>query len=56
MVPNLIGLEYNQALAVLAVKLKIGRTYPEGREGFQGKIIDQFSKKEIWCWKIRRWI
>ena len=45
-VPNLIGLEYNQALAVLAEsKLKIGRTYPEGREGFQGKIIDQFPKE-----------
>ena len=36
-VPNLIGLDYNQALAVMAEsKLKIGRTYPEGREGFQG--------------------
>jgi len=45
-VPNLIGLTYDQALAILTQsKLKIGRTYPEGREGFQGKIIDQFPKE-----------
>ena len=44
-VPYLIGMTYDQALALLdQSKLKIGRTYPEGREGFQGVVIDQFPK------------
>jgi PASTA domain./Protein kinase domain. len=44
-VPYLIGLDYNQALqALTASKLKIGKTYPEGKQGFQGKIIDQYPK------------
>lgn len=45
-VPGIIGKTYDQALAILTQsKLKIGRTYPEGREGFQGVIIDQFPKE-----------
>lgn len=45
-VPNLIGLDYNQALKVLTEsKLKVGRIYPEGRQGYQGKIIDQYPKQ-----------
>ncbi|NLU32174.1 MAG: Stk1 family PASTA domain-containing Ser/Thr kinase [Clostridiaceae bacterium] len=45
-VPGVIGKTYDEAVAILTQsKLKIGRTYPEGREGFQGKIIDQFPKE-----------
>jgi serine/threonine protein kinase len=43
--PDLIGLTYNEALALLAdYNLKLGRTFPEDRNGFQGKIVDQSPK------------
>lgn len=45
-VPRLIGLTYDEAVALLTnSKLKVGRILPEGRAGFQGKIIDQSPKE-----------
>lgn len=44
-VPNLIGLTYDEAVALLTnSKLKVGRILPEDRSGFQGKIVDQSPK------------
>ena len=44
-VPNLVNLTYDQAVAkLLEANLKLGRTFPEDREGYQGKIIDQAPK------------
>ena len=44
-VPNLSNLTYDEAVnKLLSEKLKLGNTYPLGREGYQGKIIDQAPK------------
>jgi serine/threonine protein kinase len=44
-VPNLIGKTYEQAVRLLnESKLKLGDTFPEGREGYQGEIVDQIPK------------
>lgn len=44
-VPDLIGYTYDQAVnKLLAAKLKLGKTFPEGREGYRGKIVDQAPK------------
>ncbi len=43
--PDLIGLTYDEALKKLEeFNLKLGRTFPEDRNGFQGKIVDQSPK------------
>ncbi len=44
-VPDLNGYTYEQAVnKLLAMKLKLGKTFPEGREGYKGKIVDQAPK------------
>lgn len=41
-VPELVGSTYEEAVSkLLALNLKLGRTFPEGRQGFTGKIIKQ---------------
>ena len=41
-VPELKGSTYEQAVnKLMALNLKLGKTYPEGREGYQGVIVDQ---------------
>lgn len=47
-VPSVIGMTYDQAVATLTQsKLKVGKTYPEGRQGYQGKIIDQSPREGV---------
>jgi serine/threonine protein kinase/beta-lactam-binding protein with PASTA domain len=47
-VPNLVGLTYDEAvLKLLESNLKLGNTYPEDREGFQGKIVRQEPKTGV---------
>lgn len=44
-VPNLKDYTYEQAVnKLLAMKLKLGKTYPEGRQGYKGMIINQAPK------------
>ncbi|MCX7771684.1 MAG: PASTA domain-containing protein, partial [Clostridia bacterium] len=44
-VPDLKNLTYEQAVSrLMELNLKLGKTLPEGREGYQGKVIDQFPK------------
>ncbi len=47
-VPDLTDLTYDQAVnRLVAEGLKLGKTYPEGREGYQGKIVDQSPKAGV---------
>ncbi len=44
-VPDLTNLTYDQAVnRLMAEGLKLGKTYPEGREGYKGKIVNQSPK------------
>lgn len=44
-VPNLSGYTYDQAVnKLMESKLKLGQTYPEGRQGYTGKVVDQVPK------------